>query len=269
MYPSHRRGGYALFLIMGLKKTVFTLNVGGYSPEITELTYPLIRYWANKIGADFHVITKRKFPGWPVVYEKMQIFQLGQEMDNDWNIYIDSDAIIHPETIDWTEYLHKDTVAHNGNDMGNIRWKYDGYFRRDGRNIGSCNWLTIASDWCLDLWHPLEIPLKEALTNIFPTIPELNTVITVDHLIDDYTLSRNIAKFGLKFKKLSQIQIDLGLSDAEFLWHVYTQPTKEKINGWDQMMRDEKGNPKKVHFPGIKEILDLWNIPDRIRHYAK
>jgi hypothetical protein len=245
------------------------LNINGYAPEITAVTYPLIRYWANKIGADFYVIKKRKFPDWPVVYEKLQIFQLGQEMKNDWNIYVDSDAFIHPETVDWTLYLNKDTVAHNGNDMANIRWRYDKYFMRDGRNIGSCNWLTIASDWCIDLWRPLEISFKEALSNIFPTVNELATVITADHLVDDYALSRNIAKFGLKFKKLQQLQIDIGLPDADFYWHVYTRPIAEKLNGWDEMIKDADGVEKKVHFPGMKGLLDLWKIPEHIRHYAK
>lgn len=68
------------------KKTVFTLNVDGYAPEITALTYPLIEAYAEKIGADFHIISERKFPEWPVTYEKLQIFELAREMGNDWNI---------------------------------------------------------------------------------------------------------------------------------------------------------------------------------------
>ncbi len=34
-----------------MKKTVFLLNIGNYAPQITGLTYPLIRRWARKIGA--------------------------------------------------------------------------------------------------------------------------------------------------------------------------------------------------------------------------
>src|SRR5882672_8362849 len=144
-----------------MKKTIFTLNVDGYSSEITELTYPLIKQYANKIGADFHIIKTRKYPEYPAVYEKMQIYDLGREMQNDWNIYIDSDALVHPDMFDVTEFLSKDTVCHNGTDMANNRWRYDRYFQRDKRHIGSCNWFTIASDWCLDLWHPLDIAYKE------------------------------------------------------------------------------------------------------------
>jgi hypothetical protein len=233
-----------------MKKTVFTLNVNGFSPQITAITYPLLMFWANKIGADFHVITERKFPDWPITYEKLQIFELAQQMKNDWNIYIDSDAIVHPETLDWTAYLSKDTVAHNGSDMANVRWRYDEYFLRDGRNIGSCNWMTIASDWCVDLWRPLDdLTPEQAIKNIYPTVEELNTVITADHLIDDYTLSRNIARFGLKFKTFKEITAAMGLPEANFFWHLYTITVEEKIDL-------------------MKKVLDAWKIPEEIRRYG-
>jgi hypothetical protein len=230
-------------------KTVFVLNVDNYAPEITELTYPLIRYYADKIGAGFYEIKERKFPDWPVTYEKMQIYELAKELKSEWNIYIDSDALIHPETIDWTCFLDKDTVAHNANDMASVRWKYNEYFMRDGRNIGSCNWFTVASDWCLDLWKPLEISLGEAMKNIRPTVNEYNTIITPEHLIDDYTLSNNIARFGLKYKSLTKLQEEIGLNDAYFHWHVYTISNEEKVKR-------------------MKQTLEEWKIPEFIKNYG-
>lgn len=213
-----------------LKKTIFTLNVDGYAPEITELTYPLIKRYADKIGADFYTIKDRKFPGFPPVYEKLQIYELAQKMENDWNIYIDSDALVHPDMMDITNHLHKDMVLHNGVDLASNRWKYDRYFMRDGRNIGSCNWFTIASDWCIELWKPLEdITFKEAVANISPIVSELNTVITPEHLIDDYTLSRNIAQYGLKFTTLINLLNSLGRAGDDYLWHQYTISTEEKV----------------------------------------
>ncbi len=211
-----------------LKKTIFTLNVDNYAPEITELTYPLMKRYAEKIGADFHIISERKFPNMPPVYEKLQIYELGKKMGNDWNIYIDSDALVHPDFFDVTNFIKKDTVIHNGSDMANNRWRYDKYFIRDGRNISSCNWFAIASDWCLDLWHPLDISYEEALGNIFPLQIELNTVITKEHLIDDYTLSRNIAKYGLKFKTTSQIIQEIN-AGGNYLWHEYIIPAERKV----------------------------------------
>jgi len=212
-----------------MKKTIFTLNVNSYSPEITTLTYPLIHKYAEKIGADFYVISKRKYPDMPVTYEKLQIYDLAREMGNDWNIYLDSDTLVHPDTVDFTSLISKDTVMHNGADMASIRWRYDNVFLRDGRDIGSCNWMAIASDWCLDLWSPLDIPLQEALNNIFPTANELQTNITKEHLIDDYTLSRNIARYGLKFITAKDVMKQKGIEAANFFWHQYTLPTDEKV----------------------------------------
>lgn len=236
-----------------MKKTLFTLNVNGFAPEVTALTFPLLKHYANKIGADFHVISERKFPDYPVTYEKLQIHDLGRQMKNDWNIFIDADALIHPETPDWTEFLKKDTVAHNGSDMANLRWRYDNYFRRDGRNIGSCNWFALASDWCIDLWQPLDITIAEALDNIYPTVEELNPmhlngqnkgIIESEHLIDDYTLSRNIAKYGFKFKALMSLQDEIGLKGCVFHWHIYNVTVEQKVTE-------------------LKKVIEAWRLPDR------
>jgi hypothetical protein len=213
-----------------LKKTIFVLNVDNYAPEITALTYPLIKRYADKIDADFYIIKERKFPKFPPQYEKLQIYELAQKMENDWNIYIDSDALVHPDLMDITNHLSKDTVLHNGSDLASNRWKYDRFFLRDGRNIGSCNWFTIASDWCVELWKPLDdLTLKEAVANISPVVSELNTIITAEHLIDDYTLSRNIAKYGLKFITFIDLLKSLGRSGDDYLWHQYTIPTEVKV----------------------------------------
>ena len=214
---------------MATKKTIYTLNVNGYSHEITALTYPLIRRYADKICADFYIIEDRKYPDYAPVYEKMQIYDLQYQRGDDWSIYIDSDALVHPDMFDITEFIGKNTVCHNGADMANNRWRYDRFFRRDGRHIGSCNWLTVASDWCRELWQPLDdITYQDALDNIFPIQEELNTVITRDHLIDDYVLSRNIARYGLHFKTVMQIMTEFNIPGS-YLWHQYTITIDEKL----------------------------------------
>jgi hypothetical protein len=222
-----------------IKKTVFTLNIDGYCPEVTELTFPLLKRYAKKIGADFHVIDQRKFPDYPPVYEKIQIYQLSQEMQNDWNIYIDADALVCPDTPDFTTLIKKDTVMHNGSDFAPIRWRYDKYFLRDGRHIGSCNWLAVASDLCTDLWHPLEdLTFLEAKENIFPVISEeLSGVMDSSHLIDDYVLSRNIARYGLKFKTFLDVQKESMGGPAGWLWHKYAVPNEEKVREMKDVLR--------------------------------
>jgi hypothetical protein len=225
-----------------LKKTLFVLNVGNYAPKIRELSYPLIKHYAEKIGADFYEIKKRKFPGWPPVYEKLQIYQLSREMGNDWNIYIDSDALIHPDLMDLTNHLKKDTVLHCGADVADNRWVYDRFFLRDGRHIGSCNWFTFGSDWCIELWKPLDdLSQKEAVANIYPTVNELNTIITPPHLIDDYVLSRNIAKYGLKFTTVYNIFKQFGYKPNALLWHVYTATIEQKAEE-------------------MKKVLSMWHL---------
>jgi hypothetical protein len=224
-----------------MKKTLYTLSVDNYPSEITNLTHPLLKRYAEKIDAQFFIIKDRKWPNLPPVYEKLQIYELSKKHKNDWNIYIDSDALVHPDFFDVTEFLHKETVCHNGADMANNRWKYDKYFRRDRRNIGSCNWFTVASDWCVDLWMPLDdLTFEEAIKNIYPIQSELNSVITREHLIDDYILSRNIAKFGLKFTTVGEIQKNLNDS-GNYLWHQYTITTEEKVLA-------------------LQEVIDTWKV---------
>lgn len=209
------------------KKAIWTLNINDFAPKITELTFPLMRKYAQKIGAEFNIITERKFPDFPVVYEKLQIHELGR--DYSWNIFFDADALIHPDLFDITNHLRKDTVLHNGRDMAGNRWRYDEYFLRDGRHWGSCNWFTIASDWCLDLWKPLDdLTLEQAVANITPVWQEqISGLIHPSHLIDDYTLSRNIAKFGLKADTLIEMKQRMN-DNADYTFHLYNLPEAQK-----------------------------------------
>jgi hypothetical protein len=211
-----------------MQKTIYLLNIDNYAPELTAITYPPIEAYADRLGADIHIIKTRKFHEWHVTYEKLQIYELARERGDDWAIYIDSDALLHPELPDITELIPRDTVAHNGNDFGPIRWAYDKYFRRDGRHIGSCNWFTVASSWCFDLWRPLDdLGPDEVTERISLTAPELK-FLKPEHLCDDYALSRNIARFGLKFTSLTMLWAQYGLR-PDFFFHEYLITTEEKV----------------------------------------
>jgi hypothetical protein len=214
-----------------MKKVIFTLNVDGYSPEITKITYPFIEHYAKKIGAEIYVINKRRFKDYPVTYEKLQIYELG--LGYDWIIYIDSDALIHPNMFDVTELLPQDTVMTYDKDFAVGRFGYDRYFKRDGRNIGVGNLFTIASKWCIDLWNPLrEIEYASFIINmdqtIYPTRNEQLFDILPTHLIDDYVLSRNIAKYGLKHTTFLEYFKEY-IDPLTFLHHNYLLTTEEKI----------------------------------------
>lgn len=259
-----------------VRKVLYTLDIDNYQPAIKALTFPLMKAYAAKIGAEFCPITERKFPEWPIVYEKLQIFELGSGFDRcpcgerfahciewndgnapyncpkcgvctdrfesfgapDWNIFFDADALISPEMFDPTVNLDPATVLFNGKDMSQIRFRPDQYFRRDGRYIGACNWFACASSMCLDLWRPLDdLTLGEAIKNITVTVQEHNSGMFRDnHLIDDYTLSRNIGRFGLKHDTLMEMCGRMGIRDQAgrgmnpFLFHLYSMTEQEKLD---------------------------------------
>lgn len=220
------------------KKVIYTLNTGGnHTPEITAVTYPYIKLFADKIGADFRIIDERKWPEWPATYEKLQIFTEGR--DYDWIYYIDSDALIHPDMFDVTRHLHPDTVLQYGNDLIGTRFKDNQYFRRDTRQISSCNWFTVAHVDCLDLWHPLEdMTVEEALKNIRPQLKESPTC-SDGHLIDDYVLSYNIARYGLHYVPFNTRMLkQLGMENAQFLFHSHLLTRREKAYVLPRVMEE-------------------------------
>ena len=241
-----------------MRKTVYTLDIDNYAPSITELTRPLLEFWTRRIGAELFVIRDRQWPWHPPVYEKLQIYGLNETRSDDWSLYVDADALVHPETIDFTQFVKKDTVIHNGIDQAPVRWRLDRYFLRDGRLVGSCNWFTIASDWCRDLWKPLDdISYEEALDNIYPTVGELASgVITPNHLIDDYVLSRNIARYGLKIKLVPDICKDIGLEGAVFFHHVYDVGLDRKLELMKEVLDNWKVDPKKLEH---RKPPPCWN----------
>jgi hypothetical protein len=212
-----------------MKKVIYTLVTEFYTEKmkpVTDLTFPLMEQFAEKIRADFVVIKDRKFPDFPPVYEKLQIHELGK--NNDWSIFIDADALIHPNMFDLTNHVNKDTVIFHGADMASMRWAYDKYFLRDGRNLGACTWNVWCSDWTIDLWKPLDdLTLNDSIKNIYPVTQEMH-IKSKESLIDDYTLSRNIAKFGLKHTTFYKICEDLKLP-ANFFMHEYVLSPDEKL----------------------------------------
>jgi hypothetical protein len=160
-------------------------------------------------------------------------------MKCEWTYFIDADALIHPDTMDLTDHIHKDTVMHHGADVASHRWMYDKYFRRDGRHIGSCTWFIVASDWCLDIYKPLDdITLEEAYENIFPIAGERRCGVEPWRLIEDYVFSRNIAKYGLKFITIAEVLKRLGVDSGNLFWHQYAMEIEEKVVRLKKQMKE-------------------------------
>lgn len=226
---------------MRRSKVIYTLNIGNYAPDICAVTYPFIQRYADKIGAEFKQITERKYPEWPVTFEKLQLYQLSEPYE--WTYYIDSDALVHPDFMDVTNHITVDTVCQNAKDVASHRFKYDEYFLRDSRHIGSCNWFTVAGYMCRDLWHyPDDLTPAQAEANIFPTRSEIENAVTPGHLIDDYMLSYNIARYGLKYRTVAGILEELGYGKGGFVYHCYGPPEEEKLAQMKKVLKKWKLN---------------------------
>jgi len=167
-----------------MKKCVYTLCVEDYFPELCALTIPNHEAYAKKIGADFKLITERKYLDWPPTYEKVQIYEQGA--NNDWNIHIDADMLIHPDMWDVTKE-DLSTIFYYSIYDPRLYFPANAYFLRDGRLIGICSSFIAVPNWCHDLWEPFQISFEDAKQGLKRV-----------HGIDDYCFSVNFARYGLK-----------------------------------------------------------------------
>lgn len=227
---------------MSKKIGVFCLYVNDYAPDILKITKPFLKAWCKKIGADLHYITERKYPNKPYNYEKFQIYELGKEYD--YQIFVDADAIIPLEMFNPCNFIKDNEMLFNAVDPANSRFKFDKYFLRDGRNIGAGTWFVVTTKQTIDAWKPLELQnneltLKECENNITPITVEKNLGITSTHLLDDYIVSRNIAKYGLIVRTLRN-DIYTKLKVNPILQHLYLETHENKIKFLINIVKDLK-----------------------------
>lgn len=213
-----------------MKTTLYTLDVDGFAPEITALTRPLLERYAHKIGANVEVIDTRQSLNMPIGFEKFQIAERAKANGDDWSIFVDADAMIYPDLPDLTTIVPWDSVAFERVDFSPLRFAPDDYFRRDGRYIGAASWFVVCSRatrddlWRRDLWAGREAgtDLSAILADITPIAVESAAGMPPAHLLDDYLLSRNIARFGLKVVTLVDLWAKhTKLVNPQFFWHAY------------------------------------------------
>jgi hypothetical protein len=166
------------------------LATPGYAPELCAITIPRLRVYASRIGADFNLIQERKFPDYPVNYERMQVYEAGKEYD--WNINIDADMVVGSKLPDITETSPKGRVS--------IVMKYDLskhfhtegniFFERDGRDVGLVDAFVVTSSYTHDLWKPLSGDF-ESHKGLFKD--------TEYRRISEYCLSLNLATYGFHY----------------------------------------------------------------------
>ncbi len=212
-----------------MKKALVTLNINDFCPEITRLTYPLMKTWAYKIGAEFIEITERQFPEIPILnYEKFQLQEI--TADYDYTYFLDADALVSPDTPDWAELVNdKSIVLFNGVDNRLNRFRASHYSRRSGSKVGACTWNVICSDWTgPDLWQP-PVDFAAACKNISLLLCEAKSGhCQHDHLIDDYQLSENVARYSLKVKTINGICQELG-HQCGYYTHLYNCSAHAKL----------------------------------------
>jgi hypothetical protein len=175
-------------------KAIAVTAVNQYRPDICALTFPNLRTYAARQDADFIVMTERKFPEWHPAYEKLQVFDVAAHYD--YTLLIDADIALHPRLPSlfdslnprsagcWQEYKIKDPT--------NLTlWETadDGYFVRDGRNLGIAGCLVGCSRYTRDIFRPLGP--RHRPEDIQPKLYR-------PAIVDEYVMSRNIAKYGLQ-----------------------------------------------------------------------
>lgn len=168
------------------KACVHTIAFPDWFPELCSLTLPRIEKWAKKIGADFHLIEKPQYPGFPPNYERFQIWEAGRGYF--WNINIDADFILHRDLEDITEndpmivraeaYMVADVFFHTEHP----------YFERDGRNLALSDNFVLTSMYTHDLWQPIGLGFEE-LSSWCKKDPRQ---------VSEFAVSFNMARFGLK-----------------------------------------------------------------------
>lgn len=212
---------------MSNKIALVTLNIGNFEPELTAITYPRFKAWAHKIGADFIEITEKRINGPTTICEKFQIPEVSKNYE--WTYFLDADALISVNTPPWHEMVGRDTVLFNGTDFF-MRWQMDHYFRRHREwQKSACTWNVVCSEWTRDdLWRVPEEGWEAAIEKI--TVLTIENLKSAASLLDDYLLSRNIARYGLHVETIIKICAQFNVGNSWY-WHAYNVPSEQKLKG--------------------------------------
>jgi hypothetical protein len=208
-----------------MKKAVFVVRVDNYFPELCQYTIPSIKLYAKNIGADYREITTRMYPDFPPTYEKMQIHHLGRGYDV--CMLSDADNILHPDCIDLSMFAYNRVGSFSAFDSRTM-FEQDTYFKRDERNLGVATGFVITHALTHDAWTPLEWGWEEARKKT-----------KREFIIDEYCVSRNIAKYGLKF-----VGLNYDDSAKKMFYHM-------GVEG----IQDKKGIVEKA-----KQLYEQWAI---------
>lgn len=212
-----------------MKKIIHCVYIDNFFPELWSYTYPTIKLYANRIGAELNIITQRKYPEWHINYEKMQVWEDGKNAE--LNFLVDADVLIHPYFPDVEDIIPKHHVAFNDNYNASRKFNITDYnhdfFMRDGRDVGVVTNAVVSYKSTHCLWEPLSITPEEG--------KKITSVREGD--IDEYTLSHNLAKYGLRYTGITweewhrEYLIHTGTGDRNLSLEV----AQKVINYWNTL----------------------------------
>lgn len=187
-----------LAILVNMKKVIHIVNINDFFPELFRLTHPTITHYAKKYDYTINLITERKFSDYPIHYEKLQVYEDGKE--NDINVLLDADMLIRPDMPDFMQICKQDHVAYNDGYHISTRFYTDRikYFLRDGRDLGVATSCVVSSQLTHDLWEPIDLTTQQITELAIPKKSDPEWERGCAHYIDEFALSYNIAKYGLK-----------------------------------------------------------------------
>lgn len=201
-----------------ITKCVHVVMMPGYQPKMCELTIPNLRAYAERIGADFNLITEPKFPGFPPNYERFQIYEAGKNYH--WNINIDADTVLHPDMPDVTEICDPYAFCSLYGMQADFYFNTNSVaFIRDGRNQAVADQFTVSSHFVHDVWEPLTDKLNFAMMSSFCKKDPRQ--------VSEFNLSYNMAKYGIKHNGIP----------IELAQHYSLMVTTEQLGTPEQLMQ--------------------------------
>jgi hypothetical protein len=142
-------------------------------------------FYAKRIGADFNIISERKYPEWPITYEKMQMYECGKKYS--CNILMDCDIWLDPFMYDITELVPRGSIGAWMEYDPSITIKEDEFLKLDGSDRVPATNCVVAHSEIHEVWKPFDLPLPVAVSRM-----------KREFVIDEYCVGRNVKKNKIK-----------------------------------------------------------------------
>ncbi len=196
-----------------MKKLLVTLNIGDYDKDITSLTFPRMKEYAKNIGADFHIITERKFPDLDINLEKFQLYDIC--LDYDWTIFLDADCLINLKGIDLTKLVENGRIIissynnpkhhfypENIEGQYNLNYYAPFFFLVFHKNSRDCvRPYSNPLDYCK--YINIESQNKEFL-EYFSSKNMNKSIVSSSWFLDEFLLTLNLHRYNIKTASLQE-----------------------------------------------------------------